>query len=60
VRKEIGPVWPKEHWDHWMRLNSTSKGRECVIPQVSRNYNIGELGANMQKVTPAIIISFLI
>jgi len=53
-------VWPKEHWDHWMRLNSTSKGRECVIPQVSRNYNIGELGANMQKVTPAIIISFLI
>ena len=46
--EEIGPKWPKEHWDHWMRLDTTSNGRECVIPEVNRNYNIGEVGANMQ------------
>ena len=22
--EEIGPRWPKEHWDHWMRLDATS------------------------------------
>lgn len=47
--EEIGPRWPKEHWDHWMRLNTTSRGRECVIPEVNRNYNIGEVGANMKR-----------
>jgi hypothetical protein len=47
--EEIGPHWPKEHWDHWMRLNTTSRGRECVIPEVNRNYNIGEVGANMKR-----------
>lgn len=47
--EEIGPHWPQEHWDHWMRLNTTSKGRECVIPEVNRNYNIGEVGANMKR-----------
>ena len=49
--EEIGPRWPKEHWDHWMRLNTTSMGRECVIPEVNRNYNIGEVGANMKRDT---------
>merc|ERR1712086_1006994 len=45
---ELRDNWPKEHWDHWMRLNTTSRGRECIIPEVNRNYNIGEVGANMQ------------
>lgn len=29
---EIGPVWPKQSWDHWMRLNTTSKG--CLLAPV--------------------------
>ena len=20
--EELGPAWPKEHWDHWMRLDA--------------------------------------
>jgi alpha-1,3-mannosyl-glycoprotein beta-1,2-N-acetylglucosaminyltransferase len=28
-----------------MRLNSTSKGRDCVVPQVNRNFNIGASGS---------------
>lgn len=46
---ELSPRFPLEHWDHWMRLNSTSKGRDCLVPRVSRNYNIGVKGANMQS-----------
>lgn len=47
--QELAPHFPLEHWDHWMRLRSTSKGRDCVVPYVSRNYNIGVYGANMQS-----------
>ncbi|KAL1527650.1 hypothetical protein AB1Y20_009036 [Prymnesium parvum] len=46
---ELSPRFPLEHWDHWMRLRSTSRGRDCVVPYVSRNYNIGVFGANMQS-----------
>ncbi len=49
--EEIGNNWPKAHWDHWMRLNTTSKGRECIVPEVNRNFNIGEAGANMRRGT---------
>ena len=47
--EELSPAFPLEHWDHWMRLASTSKGRECVVPRVSRNFNIGVIGANMES-----------
>ncbi|KAK9838605.1 hypothetical protein WJX84_002304, partial [Apatococcus fuscideae] len=47
--EEIGNDWPMQSWDHWMRLNSTSKGRECIVPEVNRNRNIGERGANMER-----------
>ena len=46
---ELAPGFPLEHWDHWMRLGSTSKGRECAVPLVSRNFNIGVVGANMES-----------
>ncbi|KAK9811645.1 hypothetical protein WJX72_007588 [[Myrmecia] bisecta] len=46
---EIGPDWPLQSWDHWMRLNTTAKGRECIAPEVNRNLNIGEKGANMDR-----------
>ena len=26
-----------------------TQGRECVVPEVNRNKNIGEVGANMNK-----------
>jgi alpha-1,3-mannosyl-glycoprotein beta-1,2-N-acetylglucosaminyltransferase len=48
---ELRDNWPKEHWDHWMRLNTTSRGRECIVPEVNRNYNIGEQGTNMRSGT---------
>ena len=46
---ELAPKWPKEHWDHWMRMTSTSNGRECVVPEVNRNFNIGAVGTNVEK-----------
>ena len=46
-----GPNFPVEQWDHWMRLETTSQGRECVVPEVNRNYNIGEQGAHMDAKT---------
>lgn len=36
-----------ENWDNWMRLDTVAKGRECIIPEVNRNFNFGTKGANM-------------
>lgn len=47
--QELGPKFPLQAWDHWMRLDSTAKGRECVSPEVNRNKNIGERGTNIQR-----------
>merc|ERR1712154_151914 len=33
--------------DHFMRLDTVSNGRDCIYPQVSRNYNIGQTGGTM-------------
>ena len=49
---ELEPAWPDEHWDHWMRSEvkfRTSRGRECLIPQVPRTYHHGEQGTFMIK-----------
>jgi alpha-1,3-mannosyl-glycoprotein beta-1,2-N-acetylglucosaminyltransferase len=48
---ELGPVWPHQHWDHFMRLDSTHKGRECIVPEISRNFNIGVHGAHIDPTT---------
>ncbi len=42
---QLSPVWPLDHWDHWMRLSTTHKGRDCIIPEMSRNYNFGFEGS---------------
>jgi beta-1,2-N-acetylglucosaminyltransferase len=34
-------------WDMWMRLDVIRKGRECIIPDVSRTYHFGASGLNM-------------
>ncbi|KAG7271360.1 hypothetical protein CRUP_009382 [Coryphaenoides rupestris] len=33
--------------DMWMRMPEQRKGRECVIPDVSRSYHFGIIGLNM-------------
>ena len=38
--RELRTRWPNAPttgWDHWMRLSSTSKGRECVAPRINRS-----------------------
>ena len=41
------PEWPDTHWDHWLRQDAVRKGRECLFPEVSRDFHIGEHGINM-------------
>ena len=36
-------------WDMWMRLNDIRKGRECIVPDVSRTYHFGSSGLNMNS-----------
>jgi hypothetical protein len=36
-------------WDMWMRLEDIRKGRECVVPDVSRTYHFGSSGVNVIK-----------
>lgn len=47
--QEIGASWPPQAWDHWIRLSSVARDRDCIAPEVNRNRNIGEVGANVDK-----------
>jgi hypothetical protein len=31
--QEIGPVFPPDQWDHWMRQDTVSGGRSCIVPR---------------------------
>lgn len=50
-KEELEPNWPSPDklwdWDMWMRLDIIRKGRECIIPDVSRTYHFGASGLNM-------------
>lgn len=50
-KEELEPKWPGPDlfwdWDMWMRLDTNKKGRECVIPDISRTYHFGAKGLNM-------------
>ncbi|KAF7648088.1 hypothetical protein LDENG_00162160 [Lucifuga dentata] len=50
-KDELEPKWPTPEklwdWDMWMRMPEQRKGRECVIPDVSRSYHFGIMGLNM-------------
>jgi len=46
---EVKATWPASHWDHWMRCDSQSKGRDCIAPEVSRTHNIGVEGATVNS-----------
>ncbi|EDO45785.1 predicted protein [Nematostella vectensis] len=50
-KDELEPKWPTPDkfwdWDMWMRLPEIRKGRECIIPDISRTYHFGTKGLNM-------------
>ncbi|XP_055986884.1 protein O-linked-mannose beta-1,2-N-acetylglucosaminyltransferase 1 [Sorex fumeus] len=50
-KDELEPKWPTPEklwdWDMWMRMPEQRRGRECIIPDVSRSYHFGIVGLNM-------------
>lgn len=38
---ELKPKWPKAFWDDFMRQDEQRKGRQSIIPEISRNHNFG-------------------
>ena len=44
--KDRWPARPTTGWDHWFRLSTTSRGRECVVPRINRSRHANK------KVTP--------
>eukprot|EP00112_Aurelia_sp_Birch-Aquarium-sp1_P025458 Seg846.7 transcript_id=Seg846.7/GoldUCD/mRNA.D3Y31 product="Protein O-linked-mannose beta-1 2-N-acetylglucosaminyltransferase 1" protein_id=Seg846.7/GoldUCD/D3Y31 len=53
-KDELEPKWPgpTDHWDWdmWMRQDYIRKGRECIIPEVSRTFHFGSQGLNINYV----------
>mmetsp|Transcript_11858 Transcript_11858/g.28347 ORF Transcript_11858/g.28347 Transcript_11858/m.28347 type:complete len:623 (+) Transcript_11858:114-1982(+) len=47
--EELKHKWPMSAWDHWMRTSTQHKGRDCIIPELSRNHNIGAVGATVSQ-----------
>jgi len=51
ILDQLLPIWlPKERqtdWDLFLRKPSIRKGRDCIIPSVSRTYHFGEVGVNV-------------
>ncbi|XP_050526842.1 protein O-linked-mannose beta-1,2-N-acetylglucosaminyltransferase 1-like isoform X2 [Daktulosphaira vitifoliae] len=52
-KDELESEWPTVEkmwdWDMWMRLPQVQKGRECIVPEVSRTYHFGSSGINMNS-----------
>lgn len=46
---ELSPKFANDLWDNWMRSPYHHKERDCIVPEISRNRNIGEEGANMNQ-----------
>lgn len=48
---ELEAKWPGPDvfwdWDMWMRSPGQRKGRECIIPDISRTYHFGAKGLNV-------------
>eukprot|EP00045_Choanoeca_perplexa_P009841 m.96341 g.96341 ORF g.96341 m.96341 type:complete len:615 (+) comp15048_c0_seq2:189-2033(+) len=48
---ELRAKWPSADkfwdWDMWMRMNEQRKGRECIVPDISRTFHFGAHGVNM-------------
>lgn len=52
-KTELENKWPTPDkfwdWDMWMRLPEVRRGRECIVPDVSRTYHFGSSGLNMNS-----------
>ena len=48
---ELRERWPTAHWDHFMRTSDVHRGRDCVVPEVPRNRNIGRVGSHVDAKT---------
>nr|XP_058945597.1 protein O-linked-mannose beta-1,2-N-acetylglucosaminyltransferase 1-like [Pocillopora verrucosa] len=50
-KEELEPQWPGPDvmwdWDMWVRSPQVRKGRECIIPDISRTYHFGARGLNV-------------
>lgn len=50
-KRELEPMWPSTErahdWDMWIRMDAIRKGRECIIPDISRTYHFGSTGTNI-------------
>jgi beta-1,2-N-acetylglucosaminyltransferase len=50
---ELEPQWPgpdkRWDWDMWMRLERVRRGRECVVPDISRTFHFGSNGLNVNS-----------
>ncbi|XP_068751862.1 protein O-linked-mannose beta-1,2-N-acetylglucosaminyltransferase 1-like [Montipora capricornis] len=57
-KNELEEKWPKPHefidWDMWTRLGSIRKGRECIIPDISRTFHFGGKGLNVGGIMQAL------
>ena len=51
-KEELEPDWPSPdytlNWDMWIR-SAKLKGRECIIPDVSRTFHFGSKGLHMSQ-----------
>ncbi|XP_069947627.1 protein O-linked-mannose beta-1,2-N-acetylglucosaminyltransferase 1-like [Cherax quadricarinatus] len=51
IYEDIMPNWPAydkfADWDMWLRLPENKKGRECIVPEVSRTFHFGLTGAHL-------------
>jgi len=55
VWDELRAKWPERAttgWDHWMRLSTTSKGRECLRPEINRSRHASSRGTNVVNNKP--------
>ena len=52
-KDELETKWPTPDklwdWDMWIRLPEVRRGRECIVPDVSRTFHFGSSGLNMNS-----------
>ena len=52
-KNELEKKWPGPRdysdWDVWLRQDENLKGRECIIPEISRTFHRGVKGLNMNE-----------
>lgn len=52
-KQELEQNWPSadrpHDWDMWIRTDGVRKGRECIIPDISRTFHFGSTGTNINS-----------